>query len=330
MDLSSFVAELSYQYSAQRYGVGYNLIDVECNIEKNGSAIVKRTVGVRSHSQLSDLDTFLLISQDSSPPNESWNVGFSSIRSLTDERIITLGEVEEEFGRSSVTFNIAPPLSDGESVTYEMIENLPVNFYAIGYTQEALDNRQTKDDHFGWTINRPTKKISFRVSFPVGDEPQLFNGEVRFASASGFSAKRFQYEEQKRLRPVSESWDGDRHVLRLEIDYPMTGLVYILRWTPEPAKKLKTPSIIKESVISDAELTLLRELRQIFATRYNESELRSLCFDLGMDYEYLPGKGQSDKVIELITYFNRREQISELIRFGKLQRQDIIWPELAV
>ena len=327
MDLSSHVAELSFQYSAQRYGVGYNLIDVECNIEKNGSAIVKRTVEVRAHSQLSDLDTFLLIPRDSSSANESWAVGFSSIKSLTDGRIVTPGKVEEEFGRLSVTFNIAPPLFDGDSVTYEMAEELPVNFYAIGYTQDALDNRQTKDDYFGWTINRPTKKLSLRVTFPTGDEPQLYNGEVRFASASGFSARRFQYEEQKRLRPVLESWDSDRHVLKLEVDYPMTGLVYILRWTPEPVKKIKTPPIIKESTTSDTELALLRKIRQIFATRYNESELRSLCFDLGMDYTTLPGKGREDKVIELITYFNRRKQIRELIRLGKQQRPDIAWPE---
>lgn len=327
MDLSSYVAELSFQYSARRYGVGYNLIDVECNIEKNGSAIVKRTVEVRSHSQLSDLDTFLLIPRDSSSSNESWTVGFSSIKSLTDGRIVTPGEVEEEFGRLSVTFNIAPPLFDEDSVTYEMVEELPKNFYAIGYTQEALENRQTRDDFFGWTINRPTKKLSLRISYPTGDEPQLYNGEVRFASASGFSAKRFQYEEQKRLRPVLESWDGDRHVLKLEVDYPMTGLVYILRWTPEPVKKLNIPPIIKESASSDAELTLLRELRQIFTTRYDESDLRSLCFDLGMDYTALPGRGRADKVIELITYFKRREQIPELIRLGKLQRPDIAWPE---
>ena len=327
MDLSNYVAELSFQYSARRYGAGYNLIDVECNIEKNGSAIVKRTVEVCAHSQLSDLDTFLLIPRVSSVSNEAWTVGFSSIKSLTDGRIITLGEVEEEFGRSSVMFNIAPPLFDGACVTYKMVEDLPINFYAVGYTQEALENRQTKDDFFGWTINRPTQKLSLRVSFPTGDEPQLYNGEVRYASASGFSAKRFQYEEQKRLRPVLESWDGDRHVLKLEVDYPMTGLVYILRWTPEPAKKLKTASFIKESALSDSELRLLRDLRQIFTTRYNEGELRSLCFDLGMDYGSLPGKGQSDKVIELITYFNRRKQLSELIRLAKIQRQDIAWPE---
>jgi hypothetical protein len=39
----------------------------------------------------------------------------------------------------------------------------------------------------------------------------------------------------------------------------------------------------------------LINLRQILTERFDESELRTLCFDLGIDYDDLPGSGKVDK-----------------------------------
>ena len=41
------------------------------------------------------------------------------------------------------------------------------------------------------------------------------------------------------------------------------------------------------------------QLRQTLSSRFNESELRTLCFDLKVDYDDLPGKAKSDKAREL-------------------------------
>jgi hypothetical protein len=50
----------------------------------------------------------------------------------------------------------------------------------------------------------------------------------------------------------------------------------------------------------------LSRLRQILATRFSESELRTLCFDLGIDYDDLPGQEKASKARELIAYLERR------------------------
>ena len=69
----------------------------------------------------------------------------------------------------------------------------------------------------------------------------------------------------------------------------------------------------------------LTNLRQMLACRFNESELRDLCFDLKVDYDNLPGEGKSDKARELIAYLDRRNSISELVRMGQQIRPDISW-----
>jgi hypothetical protein len=49
-------------------------------------------------------------------------------------------------------------------------------------------------------------------------------------------------------------------------------------------------------------------LRQFLRDHFDEQELRTLCFDLGVDYDDLPGEGRSDRARELVAYFERRGQ----------------------
>ena len=51
-------------------------------------------------------------------------------------------------------------------------------------------------------------------------------------------------------------------------------------------------------------------LREILSDRFNESELRDLCFDLGISYENLPGSSKADRARELIVYCEQRERTS--------------------
>lgn len=58
----------------------------------------------------------------------------------------------------------------------------------------------------------------------------------------------------------------------------------------------------------------LTDLRQKLIDRYSLEDLRTLCFDLGVDYENLPGEGKSAKARELVTHLQRKGRISELER----------------
>lgn len=52
----------------------------------------------------------------------------------------------------------------------------------------------------------------------------------------------------------------------------------------------------------------------LFLTRsFNKEELKTLAFELGVDYDNLPADGKSGKARELIAYFERRGQLPDLV-----------------
>jgi len=53
---------------------------------------------------------------------------------------------------------------------------------------------------------------------------------------------------------------------------------------------------------------LLTMIRQTF----DDQELRDLCFELGIDYENLPGEGKASKARELVSYCERHGRLDEL------------------
>jgi hypothetical protein len=53
---------------------------------------------------------------------------------------------------------------------------------------------------------------------------------------------------------------------------------------------------------------LLKWIRE----KFNDNELRDLCFELDIDYESLPGEGKAAKVRELVTYCQRRDRLVDL------------------
>jgi len=70
-------------------------------------------------------------------------------------------------------------------------------------------------------------------------------------------------------------------------------------------------------------------LRLLLAERFSEGELRTLCFDLGIDYDDLPTGGKSDKARDLVDWMARQGQLPALVEAGRLQRPDVSWPEVA-
>ena len=54
-------------------------------------------------------------------------------------------------------------------------------------------------------------------------------------------------------------------------------------------------------------------LRDALDNAYSDAELRDLCFELEIDYDDLPGDGQSAKARELVSYCKRRGMIAALV-----------------
>jgi len=58
--------------------------------------------------------------------------------------------------------------------------------------------------------------------------------------------------------------------------------------------------------------------------------LRTLCADLSIDYDALPGGGKEDKVRELVAYFDRRVRIRDLRDKCAQERPNVKWPEYLI
>lgn len=68
-------------------------------------------------------------------------------------------------------------------------------------------------------------------------------------------------------------------------------------------------------------------LREILTRYFDAGEVRTLCFDLGVDYDSLPGEGKASKARELIAHLERRSRLPELVEMGKQQRPDVPWED---
>jgi hypothetical protein len=66
-------------------------------------------------------------------------------------------------------------------------------------------------------------------------------------------------------------------------------------------------------------------VRKILTNRLSEEELRTLCFDLRLEYDNFPGQGKAGKVREIVAYFLRKggEHISELVSYLKREHNYI-------
>ena len=73
----------------------------------------------------------------------------------------------------------------------------------------------------------------------------------------------------------------------------------------------------------------LTQLRRLLVQFFDTGELRTLCFDLAVDYENLPPGGKADKARELLAYLDRHGRVQELLALGRRQRPDVPWPAVS-
>jgi S1-C subfamily serine protease len=71
-----------------------------------------------------------------------------------------------------------------------------------------------------------------------------------------------------------------------------------------------------------------RALREGIIASYNLEELRTVCYDLGIEYEDLSGENKSTRVIALIEYVWRRGKLDALLDYCRQDRPLYAWPAL--
>jgi outer membrane protein assembly factor BamB len=75
----------------------------------------------------------------------------------------------------------------------------------------------------------------------------------------------------------------------------------------------------------EAEPTDRARLRNALVKHFDDSELRDVCFDLGIPYDSLQGEGRSDKARELVAYCERHGMYDKLIEMCRQLRPNVEW-----
>jgi hypothetical protein len=68
-------------------------------------------------------------------------------------------------------------------------------------------------------------------------------------------------------------------------------------------------------------------LRELVTRHFDIEELRTLCFDLNVDYDALRGEGKEAKVRELVGRLRRERRVAELVTALAERRPEIAWSE---
>lgn len=151
-----------------------------------------------------------------------------------------------------------------------------------------------------------------------------------------------------RRRDTARSWrilddvqtgylaSDDRAALQRALD---EGLLTVQKSAPGRAASIVDEMGYSRSVPPDLLVTLKAlsdqvafgdwdpiQLRQTLTSRFDREELRTLCFDLGVDYEALPAEGKAGKARELVNYMERRERLADLVETIRRMRPDIPLP----
>lgn len=83
-----------------------------------------------------------------------------------------------------------------------------------------------------------------------------------------------------------------------------------------------------QSVKSDTALPVtgadLARIRHALVDSFDLDELRTLCFDLGMDFESLPGQSKPAKAREMVNYWRNRHDLNPLTEAIRTERGNII------
>lgn len=72
----------------------------------------------------------------------------------------------------------------------------------------------------------------------------------------------------------------------------------------------------------------MQQMRMQMAEFFNLNDLQDLCWELGIQYEDLPGAGLSAKVRELLSFCWRNGRLPDLLEYCRTARPHVEWPTL--
>lgn len=224
-----------FELKAHEYGIGYELLDVECEIRKN-EVEVRRSLKVKAFSTIRQLDNFLHLKPDEGDHSEKRPPRV--VPGSNETRGLEI--VNPELQSNVLAITITPQLNPNEAVEYVLIEATRNSFFKLSILKEEYDRRMEVADHdfLGWRIDRPTRELNLKVIFPDNRKPSFHDYGVYFAPVaplenSGMQFRREQAEQKRKVdAPIIHISTRGQCELVLRVNNPVVGLIYTLFWDP--------------------------------------------------------------------------------------------------
>jgi hypothetical protein len=102
---------------------------------------------------------------------------------------------------------------------------------------------------------------------------------------------------------------------------------------PKPTSKGGRPRNFDDDKVNGQRVKTIQnsfrtKLRQGLVDSFSEEELRTLCFDMGLDYEDLPAQGKAGKAREIVAHFERINNVPSLVEQCRRLRPNRPWDEM--
>ena len=126
------------------------------------------------------------------------------------------------------------------------------------------------------------------------------------------------YDERERFvreqfAPLLDKLEGDvtlnRHTL---IDKSVIS---------HPPDTPQIPTPVHENSFKQSRIELREKISQLF----DASEIKTMCFDLSIDYDSLSGDNKADKVRELVGFCERHHRVGDLVNYCQKHRVGVQW-----
>jgi hypothetical protein len=94
-------------------------------------------------------------------------------------------------------------------------------------------------------------------------------------------------------------------------------------------KTFRSVPNVQQASMAGQDVTLARRVRwrEMLVEAFSDSDLRTLCFDMGLDYEVIGGDGKAGKARELLMYCERCGCTESLITAAARARPNLPWQD---
>jgi hypothetical protein len=221
-----FSEQIGHILLAHRYGFEYKQLDVRGVLKVDGSMELTRYVVLTTRSALTNITFYLRAFM---PPDGSTGIiDFEKIDPPDIE--MTAKPVENpSVGGATARVDFGPPLVPGDTAIYRTTERFAPGSFAT--TADRLASSRFEHEFLSWSVGRPTRHLLFRVSIPNSLDPVECRHDVWYGLEHELGSERHRAEWHRLEGCFSVIDPGLNYtVLQLEVDYPIVGLRYVLKW----------------------------------------------------------------------------------------------------